>query len=83
METVIVEICMGITGSVSDFILPAHVPVAALISELIKLIEQVYPHITFDRDMPILYEMEKGLPIPMNATLAQAGIRDSSRLLLV
>ncbi|MBP3522969.1 MAG: EsaB/YukD family protein [Clostridia bacterium] len=83
METIIVEICIGITGNVSDFVLPAHVPVQALISELIKLIEQVFPYITFDHETPILYEMDKGSAIPMHLSLAQAGIRDSSRLLLV
>lgn len=83
METIIVEICIGITGNVSDFVLPAHVPVQTLICELIKLIEQVFPYITFDHETPILYEMEKGWPIPLHQSLAQAGVRDSSRLLLV
>lgn len=83
METIIVEICIGITGSVSDFVLPAHVPVEALIGEIIKLVEQAFPWLTFDGQMPLLCDSEKGRVIPGHLTLAQAGVRDSSRLLLV
>ncbi len=83
METIIVEICIGITGCVSDFVLPAHVPVESLISEIIKLVEQAFPWLTFDKQMPLLCDSEKGRVIPGHLTLAQAGICDSSRLLLV
>ncbi|MGN0996874.1 MAG: EsaB/YukD family protein [Candidatus Ventricola sp.] len=83
METIIVEICIGVTGSVSDFVLPAHVPVQALIGEIIKLIEQAFPYLTFDTELPLLYDSERKTAIPMQLTLAQAGVCDSSRLLLV
>lgn len=83
METIIVEICIGITGSVSDFVLPAHVPVESLVGEIIKLVEQAFPWITYDKEQPLLCDSEKGCVIPGHLTLAQAGIRDSSRLLLV
>ena len=83
VETIIVEICIGITENVSDFVLPAHVPVDALIVEIIRLVEQVFPHLTFDDEMPMLCDRDKGTVIPGNLTLAQAGVRDSSRLLLL
>jgi len=83
METIIVEICIGITGNVSDFVLPAQVPVETLTGEIIKLAEQAFPWITFDTALPMLCDSEKGRVIPGNLTLAQAGIRDSSRLLLL
>lgn len=83
METIIVEICIGITGNVEDFVLPAHVPVQALTGEIIKLVEQAFPWIAFDKELPLLCDGEKGNIIPGHLTLAQAGIRDSSRLLLL
>ena len=83
METIIVEICIGITGSISDFVLPAHVPVKALTGEIVKLVEQAFPWITFDKELPLLCDGERGTIISGELTLAQAGIRDSARLLLV
>lgn len=83
METIIVEICIGITGNVADFVLPAHVPVESLTGEIINLVEQAFPWLVFDKTQPLLCDGEKGCVIPGHLTLAQAGIRDSSRLLLV
>lgn len=83
METIIVEILIGTTGNISDFVLPAHVPVDALIPEIRKLVEQVFPYVAFDEEAPMLCDRDKGTIIPAGMTLAQAGIRDSSRLLLV
>ena len=83
METIIVEICIGLNGVVSDFMLPAHVPVGKLIHEIVRLVEQVFPEITFGGVTPMLFSTANSAAIPEELTLAQAGIRDSNRLILV
>ncbi|MBR4039076.1 MAG: EsaB/YukD family protein [Clostridia bacterium] len=83
METIIVEICIGLNGVVSDFMLPAHVPVGKLIHEIVPLVEQVFQEITFGGQLPMLFSMTSGSVIPSELTLAQAGVRDSHRLVLV
>lgn len=83
MENIIVELCIAATGNTADFMLPVHVPVNKLISELIKLIEQVYPETSFEQETPVLCDMLNQRMIPGNLTLAQAGIRDSHRLMIV
>jgi len=83
METIIVEIVIGANGVVSDFMLPAHVPVEKLIRELVSLVEQVFQEITFGDEPPMLCSLTGGAIIPREMTLAQAGVRDSHRLMLV
>ena len=83
METIIVEICIGLNGVVSDFMLPAHVPVGKLIHEIVQLVEQVFPEITFGAQTPLLFSTASSAAIPAELTLAQAGVRDSNRLILV
>ncbi|MBR2942563.1 MAG: EsaB/YukD family protein [Clostridia bacterium] len=83
METIIVEICIGVNAVASDFMLPAHVPVSKLIRELVSLVEQVYQEVTFSGETPMLCSLTSGTIIPMDMTLAQAGVRDSHQLMLV
>ncbi len=83
METIIVEIAISSTAIVSDFMLPAHVPVRSLVEELIKLVEQVYQEITFEGETALLCSLTDQCVLPGNLTLAQCGVRDSHRLLLV
>lgn len=83
MDTIIVEIRIAVTGRVVDFVLPAHVPVRALLNDMIALVEQAFVHIVVDDELPLLYDQDKAALIPLDLTLAQAGIRDSSRLLLL
>ena len=83
METIIVELYIGENGATADFMLPAHVPVSQLTGELRGLIEQVYPEISFGQETPVLCDMQTCRIISQNLTLAQAGIRDSHRLMIV
>ena len=83
MDTIIVEICIAVTGRVVDFVLPAHVPVRALLNDIIALVEQAFAHIAVDDEQPLLYDRDRAALIPPEMTLAQAGIHDSSQLLLL
>lgn len=83
METIIVEITIAATESTADYMLPAHVPVEVLMTELVQLVEQVYPEVTFKGQDPMICSMKDQAVIPAGVTLAQAGVRDGQRLLLV
>lgn len=83
METIIVEICIASTGMVADFMLPAHVQLSKLIGELARLIEQHFQETSFAKEAPMLCDMATRQFLPENQTLAQAGIRDGHRLMIV
>lgn len=83
METVIVEITITATGDKLDFMLPAHVPLEQIIGELIRKLEQYMPSVMIDKENPVLYIQDTTKQISPEQTLAQAGIQDGSRLVLV
>ena len=82
-ETIITEVCIGITGAVCDFVLPAHVPIGTLITDLVVLAEQAFPGLRMDTQNPMLLDAERTVPLCAQLTLAQAGIRDGSRLIFI
>lgn len=81
MENIIVEIALAANGETVDFMLPAHVPVQNLMKELTQVVEQVYQQIATNQ--PLLINQSLQQIIPPNQTLAQAGVRDGQRLMLV
>ena len=83
MENIIVEITLAATGEVVDFMLPAHVPVGEMIGDLTRLVEQVYQQITYSGEQPVLCNQSEGRMIPLDITLAQAGVQDGHKLILV
>lgn len=83
METIIVELTISATGDILDFMLPAHVKLDAMMEEMIRKLENYLPGIMIDRDHPLLYNQETKRLIPANQTLAQSGLQDGSRLVLV
>ena len=82
METIIVEITLGLTGETFDFMLPAHVALGAIIHEMIRKIEIYHGGIMLDKRCPMLLSEDRK-SLSMDATLAMSGIRDGSRLTLV
>lgn len=83
METIIVEVRMGVSGVVRDFALPAHVRIGVLMADLAELIEQSFPELQMDKENPMLLDAERECPLQRSLTLAQAGIRDGARLIFV
>lgn len=83
MENIIVEIELVSAGRTEDFMLPAHVPVSQLLPHLISLVEQVDRHIAYEQGTPILVSLNTGKPLALNRTLAQNGLRDGHRMMLV
>lgn len=83
MENIIVEIFIAPIGETADFMLPAHVEVRKILTDLTRLVEQFYQQITYDGEQPLLFSRDNEQVIHLNMTLAQAGIKDGHRLILV
>ncbi|MGI6636216.1 MAG: EsaB/YukD family protein [Christensenellales bacterium] len=83
METVIVELTISATSEKVDLMLPAHVPMDAIMGEIIRKLEQYMPNMMIDKEYPMLYNPETLKVLPRNGTLAAAGIHDGSSLVIV
>lgn len=83
METIIIEILLGSTGDVEEFMLPAHVPLISLLQDMALLIEQMNPQVAFDRNSLILYDASRHTLLQPAWTLAQNGVHDGSRLMIL
>lgn len=83
METIIIEIVLGSTGDVEEFMLPAHVPLSSLLQDIALLIEQMNTQVAFDRGSLILYDTRQQTLLQPSWTLAQNGVQDGSRLMIL
>lgn len=83
METIVVEIFLPAISQSYDFIMPVHVPVGSIIKTLIDVVASCTGSALIDGTHPCLCDMTARRPIPPEKTLAQCGIRDSARLMLL
>ncbi len=82
MDTMIVEIFLPSVNQSHDFILPAHVPVGSILRYLTDVV-RACANVDIDPDHPCLCDLDTRQPIPLERTLSQCGVRDSSRLMLL
>ena len=82
METIIVGIILGPLEETVESILPAHVPIASLMDEIIRQIRLVYWNVEYDSSA-VLYSVERQQLLQPQWTLAQCGIQESSTLILI
>lgn len=82
METIIIEITLGALNESASFILPAHVPVKMLLDEIIRQVGLVYWNAEYDAEAMLLNKENCQLLHPQ-LTLAQNGIREGSKLMLI
>ena len=83
MENIIVEIRLAVTGEVVDFMLPAHVPVNALVGEIARMVMQLHQELAYEEERVLLYDLGRGTVVSMDGTLAQQQIRDGMQLMLI
>lgn len=83
METMIVELTVGATDVTCEFMLPAHVSLAALTQNIVQLLEQVYQYVAVDRENTVVYDLEQHCALLPEWTLAQSGVRDGSSLIIL
>ncbi|MBQ8088424.1 MAG: hypothetical protein IJ074_11970 [Clostridia bacterium] len=83
METIIVELYVPAISSTFDFSIPATGRVCDTVAEIVRILEATQQNLEFDKEMPMLCDLEHGVPLKPNAYIAETGIHDSSRLMLV
>lgn len=83
MEIIVIELIIGALEKTLDFMVPAHVPVQAILPGIIRLVEQTNMGITIDPVHPMLFDMERSQPLRPQETLAQAKIHYGHLLLLI
>ena len=83
METIIVEIFIPAVSASFDFRLPASGRICDITEEIIRILEATQQNLRFDRDMPMLCDIDHGCMLDPGKTISETGIKDSSRLMLV
>lgn len=83
METIIVEIYIPAISSSFDFRLPSSGRVYDVVNEIIRILETTQQNLHFDTDLPMLCDIERGVQLNPESRIAEVGIHDSSRLMLV
>ena len=83
METIIVALYVPATSSTFDFQLPSTGRVSDIVNEIIRILEATQQNLQFDKELPVLCDLEHGRSLNPNAFIAQTGIHDGSRLMLV
>lgn len=83
METIIVEIFVPATSSSFDFRLPALGRVYDVVGEIIRILETTQQNLSFDKENPVLCDLDTGRVLNPALTIAECGLHDSARLQLV
>ena len=83
METIVVEIFVPATSSSFDFRLPATGRLHDVVEEIIRILETTQQNQAFDKDYPILCDLDSGRILNPNLTVAECGLHDSARLQLL
>ena len=83
METIIVEIFIPAVSASFDFRLPASGRISDVTEEIIRILEATQQNLRFDREMPMLCDLDHGCLLDPSKNISETGVRDSSRLMLV
>lgn len=83
MQTIIVEIYIPATSARFDFRLPSSGRIGDIMAEITRVLEATQQNLQLDREQPMLCDQDRGLVLDRNDTVAEAGLRDGSRLILV
>ena len=83
MESIIVEVYIPATSASYDFRLPSIGRVGDITDEVIRILETTQQDLEFDREQPILCDREREMILDPRLTVAEAGLRDGSRLILM
>ena len=83
METMIAEISVPAISKTFDFQLPSFGIVRDVIQEIMYILEQTEACAVFDKEYPMLCHVDDGRILDPGDTLAEAGVFDGNRLLLL
>lgn len=83
MQLIIVEVYVPATSASFDFRLPSTGRVGDIMTEIIRILEATQQNLQFDMEDLLLCDREGERMLNRNDTVAEAGLRDGSRLILV
>ena len=83
MQSIIVEIYVPATSVSFDFRLPSTGRIGDIVGEVIRILETTQQNLLFDKAQPMLCDQERGLLLKNHETVAEAGLQDGSKLMLV
>lgn len=83
MQTIIVEVYLPATSESFDFRLPAQGRIGDICREMARILESTQQNLSVDTAYPLLCERDAGKVLPHWQTVAEAGLQDGSRLLLL
>ncbi|MBE5807625.1 MAG: hypothetical protein E7317_04720 [Clostridiales bacterium] len=83
METIIVEIFIPAVNKSFDFRLPGQGRVCDVVDEIIWILESTQQNLSIDRASPMLCDVEQGVILDPAKHIAETGLHDSSKLVLV
>ncbi|MBQ3079551.1 MAG: hypothetical protein IJC48_06105 [Clostridia bacterium] len=83
MQSIIVEIQVPATSMTYDFRLPSTGKISDIVSEIMRILETTEHNLLFDRMQPMLCDCERGIILKRMDTVAQAGLQDGARLMLI
>lgn len=83
MQAIIVEIYVPAISASFDFRLPSTGRIGDIVGEVVRILETTQQNLLFDKEQPMLCDQERGIVLKNQGTVAEVGLQDGSRLLLV
>lgn len=83
MESIIVEIHVPAITRSFDFRLPSEGRIYDISEEIIRILELTQQNLSFNKEYPMLCDVEKGVILDPEKCVAETGLHDSSKLLLL
>lgn len=83
MQSIIVEVHIPATSASYDFRLPAAGRIGDIVTEVTRILETTQQNMLLDHEQPILCDRERERILDPQDTVAEAGLRDGSRLILL
>lgn len=83
MQTIIVEVFVPAVTETFDFRLPSTAHLKDVVDEVIRILEATQHNLMFDKEQPMLCDRTRNKTMNLWETVAEAGLRDGARLILV
>lgn len=83
METIIVEIFVPAITQSFDFSLPSEGRIGDVTEEIIRILELTQQNLAIDKSLPMLCNVENGNVLNPEMRIAETGLHDSSKLILI
>ena len=83
MQTIIVEVFVPAVSESFDFRLPSTAHLKDVVDEVIRILEATQHNLMVDKEQPMLCDRMHNRAMNLWETVAEAGLQDGARLILV